>query len=133
MDVRRYGRLLAKFTPKVIETEDENEEALAAVESLLKRGESRLSAEELALLNLLGLLGTLIEKFERSAYNLPDGDAAGALEVLMEGRGLKPIDLAAVLGSRARVSEILSRKRSISKDQAKRLGEFFGVSPVAFI
>lgn len=34
MDVRRYGRLLAKFTPKVIETEDENKEALAVVESL---------------------------------------------------------------------------------------------------
>ena len=26
MDVRRYGRLLAKFTPKVIETEEENEQ-----------------------------------------------------------------------------------------------------------
>jgi len=130
MDVRRYGRLLAKFTPKVIETENENAEALAVVESLLKRGESHLSAEEIALLDLLG---TLIEKFERSAYDLPDGDAAGALEILMEGRGLKPIDLATVLGSRARVSEILSRKRSVSKDQAKKLGEFFGISPAAFI
>jgi HTH-type transcriptional regulator/antitoxin HigA len=51
----------------------------------------------------------------------------------MEGRGLKPIDMAPVPGSRARVSEVLSRKRAISKDQAKRLGEFFDVSPAAFI
>jgi HTH-type transcriptional regulator / antitoxin HigA len=51
----------------------------------------------------------------------------------MEGRGLKPVDLAAALGSRSRVSEILSRKRSISKEQAKVLGAFFNVSPVAFI
>ena len=130
MDLRSYGRLLAKFSPKVIETEEENEEALAVVESLMERGEARLSTEELALLDLLG---TLIEKFERETYDLPDGDPAGALEVLMDGRGLKPVDIAPVLGSRAKVSEVLSRKRAISKAQAKRLGEFFGVSPVAFI
>jgi HTH-type transcriptional regulator / antitoxin HigA len=130
MDVRRYGRLLAKFTPKVIETEAENEEALAVVESLLERGEAKLNAEEVALLDLLG---TLVERFEQATYKLPDGDPVGALEVLMAGRRLKPIDLAGVLGSRSRVSEVLSRKRSISKEQAKSLGRFFGVSPVAFI
>lgn len=130
MDVHRYGRLLAKCAPKVIENERENEAALAVVESLLERGEKNLDTEELALLNLLG---ALIEAFESSAYKLPEGDPVGALDALMEGRNLKPIDLAGVIGSRARVSEILSRKRAISKDQAKRLAEFFGVSPAAFI
>jgi HTH-type transcriptional regulator / antitoxin HigA len=130
IDVRRYGRLLAKFTPKVIETEAENHEALAVVESLLERGEEPLAPEEMALLDLLG---TLIEKYEHGAYNLPEGNPVGALEVLMEGRDLKPADLAGVLGSRSRVSEILSRKRSISKEQAKALGAFFSVSSAAFI
>ena len=51
----------------------------------------------------------------------------------MQGRGLKPADIAPVMGSRARASEVLSRKRAISKEQAKRLGEFFNVSPAAFI
>ena len=51
----------------------------------------------------------------------------------MAGRDLKPADLAGVLGSRAKVSEVLSGKRTISKEQAKRLGLFFGVSPAAFI
>ena len=130
IDVRRYGRLLAKFTPKVIQTEDENEEALAVVESLMKQGDENLTAEEETLLNLLG---TLIEEFERRTYRLPEGDPAGTLQVLMDGRNLKPADLAGVLGSRAKVSEILSGKRGISKEQAKRLGSFFGVSAVAFI
>lgn len=115
---------------KAIETEAENDKALAVVESLMERGESCLNNEELALLNLLG---KLIEDFERRACVLPQGDPVGAMEVLMEGRGLKPIDLSSVLGSRARVSEVLSRKRAISKQQAKRLGDFFGVSPAAFI
>ena len=130
IDVRRYGRLLAKFTPKIIQTEEENEESLAVVESLMKRGDANLTAEEETLLNLLG---HLIEEFERRTYKLPEGDPAGALQVLMDGRKLKAADLAGVLGSRAKVSEILSGKRAISTEQAKRLGGFFGVSPVAFI
>jgi len=81
----------------------------------------------------LDLLGTPIERFERATYKLPEGDPAGALEILMEGRGLKPVDLSDVLGARSRVSEILAQKRSISKEQAKALGEFFGVSATAFI
>lgn len=130
IDLRRYGRLLAKFTPKVIQTERENEEALAVVEALLKRGDDNLTAEELTLLNLLG---HLIEEFERRTYKLPEGDPKGTLQILMDGRNLKPADLAGVLGSRAKVSEILSGKRAISKEQAKRLGDFFRVSPAAFI
>jgi HTH-type transcriptional regulator/antitoxin HigA len=130
MDILSYGRLLAKFTPKVIETEAENDEALAIVESLMQRGEAKLTTEESALLDLLG---TLIEQFESSAYPLPEGDPVGALEVLMAGRNMKPAELAALLGSRAKVSEILSRKRNISKSQAKRLAEFFDVSVAAFI
>jgi len=130
IDVRRYGRLLAKFTPKVIQTEQENEESLAVVESLMERGDGNLTTEEVALLDLLGCL---IQDFERLTYAPPEGDPAGALQVLMDGRELKPADLAGVLGSRAKVSEILSGKRAISKEQAKRLGVFFGVSPAAFI
>lgn len=130
IDVHRYGRLLAKFTPKVIQTEEENEEALAVVESLLRRRDENLTAEEETLLNLLGYL---IEEFERRTYCLSEGDPVGALRVLMAGRDLKPADLAGVLGSRAKVSEVLSGKRTISKEQAKRLGLFFGVSPAAFI
>jgi HTH-type transcriptional regulator/antitoxin HigA len=38
-----------------------------------------------------------------------------------------------VFGSRSRVSEAVNGKRAISKSQAKRLGEFFSVSPAAFI
>ena len=130
LNVKAYGKLLAKFAPRVIQTEQENENALAIVESLIARGDANLSAEELALLDLLG---HLIERFESNTYITPDGNPAGTLQLLMDGRNLKPADLAATLGSRAKVSEILSGKRAISKAQAKRLGDFFHVSPAAFI
>jgi antitoxin component HigA of HigAB toxin-antitoxin module len=44
-----------------------------------------------------------------------------------------PKDLWTVLGSKSRASEILSGKRSISKDQAKKLASFFKVSAGLFL
>jgi hypothetical protein len=68
LDLNRYGRLLARAVPKVIETEEENERALAVVESLLEKGEGNLTPEEDALLELLG---NLIHDFEEKAYPIP--------------------------------------------------------------
>jgi HTH-type transcriptional regulator / antitoxin HigA len=38
-----------------------------------------------------------------------------------------------IIGSKGVVSEVVNGKRSISKAQAKALGEFFNVSPLLFI
>ena len=46
VDLKRYGRLLAKAAPRVIATEDEHERALAIVETLLEKGERNMSPEE---------------------------------------------------------------------------------------
>ncbi len=130
LDVKAYGRLLAKYTPKVIETEAENEAALAAAEMLMVKGDNGRSAEEDA---LLALLSGLIEQFEASHYKLDATAPRDVLAYLMEHNNLRPTDLAEIFGSRGKVSEVLSGKRSISKDQAKRLGERFRISPAAFI
>ena len=125
----RVPRLCDKGFPVVIETEEENERVLAIIERLVAKGEKR-SPEEDAILNLLV---HLVERFEEKAYPIRKTAPAEMVAFLLEQRGLKPIALAEVLGSRGRVSEILAAKRSISKEQAKRLGEFFQVSAAAFI
>jgi HTH-type transcriptional regulator/antitoxin HigA len=51
----------------------------------------------------------------------------------MEYNKLKAADLAGIMGGRSRMSDVLSGKREISKEQAKRLGERFGISPSVFI
>jgi HTH-type transcriptional regulator/antitoxin HigA len=114
----------------VIQSEAENEEALAIVESLMVKGDQHRSAEEDALFELLV---SLIERFEQSAWSLPEGDPAGVLKVLIEGRGIATGDLAYIFGSEHGTSEVLARNRAISIDEAKRLGNFFKVSPAAFI
>jgi HTH-type transcriptional regulator/antitoxin HigA len=125
----RYRRLVAEVSPAIIETEQENERVLAIVERLMAKGEKR-SPEEDAILNLLV---HLVEQFEEKAYPIAQAAPAETIAFLLEQRGLKPVALAEVLGSRGRVSEILAAKRAISKEQAKRLGDFFHVSPAAFI
>jgi len=131
IDLKRYGRLLAKAVPRVITTEEENERAIAMVESLMEKGERNMTPEEDALLDLLT---NLIRDYEERAY--PPREKSKPHEMvsfLLEQRGLAPKDLWPVIGSRSRVSEILAGKRSISKDQAKKLAEFFHVQADLFI
>jgi HTH-type transcriptional regulator/antitoxin HigA len=131
IDLKRYGRLLAKAAPRVIATEEENGRAIAIVESLLEKGEQSMTPEEDALLDLLT---NLIRDYEAIAY--PRREESSPHEMvafLLEQRGLAPKDLWPVIGSKGRVSEILAGRRSISKEQAKKLAEFFQVRADLFI
>lgn len=129
LDERAYGRLLAKALPRVIKSEGENEQMLARIEKLIDKGE-RILPEDLALLELMT---QLVEAFEERAYPVGDAPPHRVLQHLMEARDLKQSDLANVIGGRGRVSEIVNGKRSISKEQAKRLAEFFNVTADLFI
>jgi HTH-type transcriptional regulator/antitoxin HigA len=131
LDEKRYARLLAKASPRVIRTEEERERALAIVESLIEKGESKMTPEEDALLDLLT---NLIRDYEAQAYppRAPSQPHA-MVAFLLEQRGLTARDLWPVVGSKGRVSETLAGKRAISKEQAKKLAAFFQVSVSLFI
>src|SRR6266478_3197404 len=90
LDLKQYGKLLAKAVPKVIKTEAENERMLALVESLLAKGENSLTPEEDALLELLT---DLIHDFESKAYPIPKSEPHEMAAFLLEQRELKPSDL----------------------------------------
>lgn len=130
INVQRYGRLLAKYVPKVIETKTENDAALAIIETLMSKGDNGRSHEEEALLELLL---NLVEQFETTEYHLPESTPLDALKYLMESNSLKASDLTTEFGYRGRVSDVLSGRRNISKEQARRLGERFRVSTGLFI
>lgn len=130
LNSRIYGELLLEVLPRPIRTEAENERALAVVDRLMSKGEEHLTPEETALLELLA---QLIERFEEEAYPIPDAPGDRVLRTLMENRGVKQADLLPIFGSRGIASEVFNGKRAISKAQAKKLGEFFGISPAVFI
>jgi HTH-type transcriptional regulator/antitoxin HigA len=129
IDERRYGKLLARTLPKVIETQRENELMIAELEKLDTRGTPLTPEEE----KLAQLMTVLIEQFENSRYPLGHARPVEALRVLMEERGLRQRDLIPVFGSSSVVSDVLNEKRSISKAHARKLAEFFRVPVSLFI
>ena len=64
------------------------------------------------------VLSALIESYEAKCWPIEMPDPIAAIQEVMERRSLGQADLARLLGSRSRASEILSRKRALTMDQA---------------
>jgi len=75
----------------------------------------------------LDVLTTLVEAYEDLHYRIPAPDPVEAIKYYMESRGLSRGDLEPYLGSRARVSEVLSRKRPLSLGMIRRLHTGLGI------
>ncbi|MBI3679052.1 MAG: transcriptional regulator [Acidobacteria bacterium] len=119
-----------RIVVKAIETEDEYDHMVAAVEHLMDKGEHRLSREESALLETMAIL---IQAYDDRHNPVPPVAPNQMLAYLMETSGRTARDLLPVFGTRGRVSEVLSGKRSISKEQAKKLASVFKVTVDLFI
>ena len=112
------------------QTEEEYDRMVAAVEQLIGKGEDGLSPEESALLETMAIL---VQAYDDRHHPLPPVAPNEMLAYLMETSGRTAKDLLPVLGTRGRVSEILGGKRSISKEQAKKLASVFKVAADLFI
>jgi HTH-type transcriptional regulator/antitoxin HigA len=88
--------------------------------------------EEHPLSGFLDLVSDLVLLYEREHFPVPPADPVEALRFLMEARDLKQEDLAGVV-AQSNLSAILAGKRNISAKLARKLGQFFGVSPALFI
>ncbi len=130
-----YLKLLDKvqLIPKVIETEAEYELNLAVAEKLIAKKKNRTPEET----TLLRLLVKLIEDFEENNYGLQEWQNLPPHEILqhlLEVSHTKQADLVGVVSSsKGLISAIVNGKRAISKEQAKKLGEYFNLSPSLFI
>ncbi|HEY6330864.1 MAG TPA: transcriptional regulator [Blastocatellia bacterium] len=129
LDPKRYGRLLARVLPKAIETQEENDRALAEIDRLMDKG-TRRRQEETALARLLI---NLVQDFESRTDPIPDATGRELLLHLMESRGLRQRDLLPIFRSSGVASEVIGGKRAISKSQARKLAEFFHVPADFFL
>jgi HTH-type transcriptional regulator / antitoxin HigA len=122
-----------RIIPKIIETQEEYEQFLVVAERLISKKQTRTPEETV----LFRLLVKLIRDYEEETYDLKEWSKTSPhalLQHLMEARGMKQVDLVGVLSpSKGLVSSIVNGKRSISKAQAKKLGEIFNISPSVFI
>jgi HTH-type transcriptional regulator / antitoxin HigA len=125
----KYAALLTATLPQVIATPAELERLTRQIEPLMDKTERRTPEEEA----LCRLVLKLIDDYQQAKRAIPEMKPHELLQALLEESGKRQADLLSVFGSRSRVSDAVNGKRAISKSQAKRLGEFFSVSPAAFI
>lgn len=71
----------------------------------------------------LEILTTLVQAYEEEHYPIDFPDAVDALNYWMESRGLERKDLQMFIGTRARISEILNRKRELTLTMIRKLNE----------
>lgn len=71
----------------------------------------------------LEILSILIDKYEKEKFPIDLPDPIEAIKFRMEQMGMKPKDLAEVVGYKSRVSEILSKKRKLSLNMIRKLHE----------
>ena len=71
----------------------------------------------------LEILTTLVQAYEEEHYPIDLPDAVDALNYWMESRGLERKDLEVYIGTRARISEILNRKRELTLTMIRKLNE----------
>ena len=88
--------------------------------------------EDHPLSGLLELAVELVSRYEQAHHAIEAAAPKDALRFLMESRGLKQEDLAAVV-PQSNLSAILAGKRKISAVMAGKLGGFFGISPAVFV
>jgi HTH-type transcriptional regulator / antitoxin HigA len=67
------------------------------------------------------VLVTLIEAYEAKHYAIPAPDPIAAVEFMMQQKGLSRRDLEPMIGSRGRVSEVLTRKRPLTLPMVRGL------------
>lgn len=83
------------------------------------------------------LARSLIERitvYESKHFPIPDVDGPHMLSYLLEQRPTTQKQLAQVTGiPQSTISELLSRKRNITADHARKLAQFFGVKPGLFL
>jgi HTH-type transcriptional regulator/antitoxin HigA len=101
--------------PKVIKTEAEYQATLARIEAIFDAKPGTAKGDELELLLLL------VSTYEDRTYPIDLPDPIEALRFRMDQEGLKPKDLIPYIGSKSKVSEVLSGRRALSLTMIRKL------------
>lgn len=106
---------------RLIGTKEDYEEALAEIARLW---DAEAGSRDAATLELLAML---VHNYERSHEPLPPLDPVEAIKFRMDQQGLSRKDLLPVFGTTARVSEVLSGKRSLTLEMIRKLHARFDI------
>ena len=115
------------MTIRPIRTESDHESALKRIQALMSAKQGTPEGDE------LDVLATLVEAYENKHFPIDAPDPVEAIKFRMEQLGLDRKDLEPFIGSRARVSEILNRRRGLSLAMIRSLHENLDIPLEALI
>ena len=99
--------------------------ALERIEVLMDAEPDTLESDELEVLSLI------VSAYEEKYFSIDDPDPIEFLKNVMEFKGLGQKDLADLLSSRSRASEILSRQRLLNLTMVRKISHAWQVGIIA--
>lgn len=106
---------------KPVRTAEDHRAALEEISRLFGAAPGTPEADRLEVLVILAA------DYEHRHYRLADPDPVELLTFAMRAQGRTQADLAQVLGSRSRASEVLNRRRHLSADMVDKLATAWGL------
>ena len=117
------------FPVRVLESERDYEQALQQMGDLMAQPPPAGSEGE----RLLKTLAVLVRDYESSRYPIAPPDPVEAIKFRMDQQGLAPKDLVPYLGTRSRVSEVLSGKRPLTLAMIRSLHRGLGIPAASLL
>ncbi len=105
-----------------IKTDQDHAAAIARIEHLMDNPKTAAERDE------LDILVTLVDAYENIHFPIAPPEPLAAIQFHMEHMGVTRKDLEQYIGSRARVSEVLSGKRPLTLAMVRRLKAGLGIS-----
>ena len=112
---------------KVLNSEEQYQRALGRALEIFQAEEGAPEADELALLLVL------VKDYEDRHVHIPAINPIDAVKLKMEERGMKAKDLEPVIGSKGHVSSVLSGRRELTLNTARKLREYFNLPAELFM
>jgi HTH-type transcriptional regulator/antitoxin HigA len=110
------------ITIQSIKTEQDYSAAVKRIEKLMGCKPESVEGDE------LDMLATLVCAYEEKHFPMDLPEPVAAIKFRMEQQGLTRKDLEPMIGSRARVSEVLSGKRRLTLPMIRRVRDGLGIS-----
>jgi HTH-type transcriptional regulator/antitoxin HigA len=114
---------------KPIKTNKQHETYLARAYELMQMDLAPNSKES----DELEVISILIEAYEKAQFPIEAPNPIDAILFRLDQLGMKRSELGKMLGSRSRVSEILSGKRKLSLGMIRKLNRYLGISAETLI
>ena len=112
---------------KPIHNEDDYRATLRQIETLMNAQENTPEGD------LLDILVTLVEAYERKAYPMSLPDPVEAIKFYMDQNEMTPKDLEPVIGRMNRVYEVLNHTRPLTLKMIRNLHGQFGIPAESLI